>query len=105
MTFDLRRLLLNGLIRPLPRSNRYVLTEDGVRIAVFYTKIYNRLLVRSPRPDQPQAPPELGAALKTITQHVDDYADYAARDRLSSRADDQPLRHAFAVRPAGRRED
>lgn len=45
MTYDLRRLRLNSLIRRLPRSNRYVLTDDGVRIAVFYTKIYNRLLV------------------------------------------------------------
>ena len=44
MTYDLGRLRLNGLIRRLPRSNRYVLTEDGIRIAVFYTKIYNRLL-------------------------------------------------------------
>src|SRR6516164_7235045 len=45
MTYDLRRLRLNGLIRRLPHTNRYVLTADGLRIAVFYTKIYNRLLV------------------------------------------------------------
>jgi hypothetical protein len=45
MTYDLRRLRLNGLIRRLPHTNRYVLTADGIRIAVFYTKVYNRLLV------------------------------------------------------------
>jgi predicted MarR family transcription regulator len=45
MTYDLRRLRLNGLIRRLPHTDRYVLTADGIRIAVFYTKIYNRLLV------------------------------------------------------------
>jgi hypothetical protein len=42
MTYDLRRLRLNGLIRRLPHTNRYTLTEDGIRIAVFYTKVYNR---------------------------------------------------------------
>jgi hypothetical protein len=43
MTYDLRRLRLNGLIRRLPGSNRYTLTPDGIRIAIFYTKVYNRL--------------------------------------------------------------
>ena len=42
MTYDLRRLRLNGLIRRLPHTNRYVLTADGIRIAVFYTKACNR---------------------------------------------------------------
>ena len=77
MTYDLRRLRLNGLIRRLPRSNRYVLTDDGIRIAIFYTKIYNRLLVPLTAADQPQAPPELRSALATITQHVDHYATRA----------------------------
>jgi hypothetical protein len=73
MTYDLRRLRLNGLIRRLPHTNRYVLTADGIRIAVFYTKIYNRLLVPLTAANQPQAPPGLRAALTTITRHVDDY--------------------------------
>ena len=77
MTYDLRRLRLNGLIRRLPHTNRYVLTADGLRIAVFYTKIYNRLLVPLTAANQPQAPPELRAALATITRHVDDYANRA----------------------------
>ena len=46
MTYDLRRLRLNGLIRRLPHTNRYILTPDGIRIAVFYTKVHNRLLER-----------------------------------------------------------
>ena len=53
MTYDLRRLRLAGLIRRLPRSNRYVLTADGIRIAVFYTKVYNRLLLTLTAADQP----------------------------------------------------
>lgn len=35
MTYDLRRLRLHGLIERLPRSNTYVLTPEGVRVAVF----------------------------------------------------------------------
>jgi predicted MarR family transcription regulator len=79
MTYDLRRLRLNGLIRRIPRSNRYMLTDDGIRIAVFYTKIYNRMLLPLTAANQPQAPPELRHALATITRHVD---QYAARARL-----------------------
>jgi hypothetical protein len=83
MTYDLRRLRLNGLIRRLPRTNRYVLTAEGVRIAVFYTKVYNRLLVPLTAADQAQAPPELRAALAAITRHVDDYASRARLPRAA----------------------
>jgi hypothetical protein len=58
-----RRLRLNGLIRRLPHTNRYTLTGDGIRIAILYTKVYNRLLVPLTAAGQPQAPPELRAAL------------------------------------------
>ena len=56
MTYDLRRLRLNGLIRQLPHTNRYVLTTDGIRMAVFYTKVYNRLLVPLIPANQPRHP-------------------------------------------------
>ena len=77
MTYDLRRLRLHGLIRRLPHTNRYTLTEDGIRIAVFYTKVCNRLLVPLTAANQPQAPPDLRAALAAITRHVNDYASRA----------------------------
>jgi hypothetical protein len=77
MTYDLRRLRLNGLIRRLPHTNRYTLTEEGIRIAVFYTKVYNRLLVPLTAANQPQAPPDLRAALAAITRHANDYASRA----------------------------
>ena len=77
MTYDLRRLRLAGLIRRLPHTNRYTLTPDGIRIAVFYTKVYNRMLVPLTAANQPQAPPQLRAALTTITRHVDAYATHA----------------------------
>ena len=81
MTYDLRRLCLAGLIRRLPHTNRYVLTGDGIHIAVFYTKACNRLLVPLTAANQPQAPPELRAALAAITRHVNDYADRARLPR------------------------
>ena len=81
--FDLRRLRLNGLIRRLPHTNRYVLTADGIRIAVFYVKVYNRLLVPLTAANQPQAPPELRTALSAITRHVDDYANRARLPRAA----------------------
>ena len=73
MTYDLRRLRLAGLIRRIEHTNRYVLTPDGIKVAVFYTKLHNRLLRPLLAADQPQAPPELRAALRAIDQHVDDY--------------------------------
>ena len=62
MTYDLRRLRLAGLIRRIAHTNRYVLTPDGIKFAVFYTKVHSGL---SPahRRDRPQAPPELQQAL------------------------------------------
>ena len=44
MTYDLRRLRRNGLIRRAPGSQHYELTDHGRRIAVFFTKTYTRIL-------------------------------------------------------------
>jgi hypothetical protein len=73
VTYDLRRLRLGGLIRRFPHTNRYVLA-DGIRNAVCYTKVYNRLLVPLTAANQPQAPPELRAAPAAIIRRVDNYA-------------------------------
>src|SRR5436305_13791470 len=79
----MRRLRLAGLIRRQPRSNRYRLTDDGIRVAIFYTKVYNRLLTPLIAADQPQAPNELRTALSTIDRHVQ---NYIARARLPQAA-------------------
>jgi hypothetical protein len=39
MTYDLRRLRLHGLITRLPGTHTYVTTPQGLRVAVFYTKL------------------------------------------------------------------
>ncbi|MGI8803091.1 MAG: hypothetical protein ACR2KV_13120, partial [Solirubrobacteraceae bacterium] len=43
-TYDLRRVRRKGLIRRIPRSQRYELTDEGRRIAVFFTKTYTRIV-------------------------------------------------------------
>lgn len=65
----------------VPHSHRYTLTDDGARITIMNTKIYNRMLVPLTAADQPQAPPELQAALRTISRHVDAYATRARLPR------------------------
>jgi hypothetical protein len=78
MTYDLRRLRVHGLIARIPSTNTYTLTADGLRVAVFYTKVHDRLL----RPllacaDQPPAPIELRRALATIDRTINTYANHA----------------------------
>jgi hypothetical protein len=73
MSYDLTRLRRKQLIRRLPRTNTYVLTEDGVRFALFYTKVHDRLLNPLLAADYPPAPLELRAALGVIDQSVRDY--------------------------------
>jgi hypothetical protein len=73
MSYDLRRLRMKGLIRRLEHTNTYVLTGDGQRVAVFYTKIHNRLLRPLTAANDPPAPLPLRQALRTIDRHVDEY--------------------------------
>lgn len=44
MTYDLRRLRLHGLIERIPRTHRYRLTRQGLRTALFFTRVYARIL-------------------------------------------------------------
>jgi hypothetical protein len=83
LTYDLRRLRLHGLIERLPGSHLYVPTPDGIRVAVFYTKVHDRLLVPLLAADHPPAPPALRQALRVIDQAV---ADSVASARLGAAA-------------------
>lgn len=73
MTYDLRRLRLHGLIRRVEGHNRYVLTDDGQRFAVFYTKLGERVLPPLFAVDQPNTPPQLRRALTTIGNTISSY--------------------------------
>ncbi len=73
MSYDLTRLRRKGLIQRLSGRNRYVLTPDGTRFALFYTKVHDRLLVPLLAADTPPAPPQLREALRVIDRSVNDY--------------------------------
>jgi hypothetical protein len=79
MSYDLRRLRMKGLINRLPRSNTYVLTPDGQRVTIFYTKLHNRLLRPLAAANDPPAPLPLRQALRVIDRHI---ADYIAEARM-----------------------
>jgi hypothetical protein len=57
ITYQLRRLRLHGLIERVPKSFRYQVTDFGLRVALFFTRTYNRLL----RPGLAAALPALRA--------------------------------------------
>jgi hypothetical protein len=59
MTYDLRRLRRKGLIRRVPKSQRYELTDEGRRTAVFFTKTYTRIVNPSLAELDPALPAEI----------------------------------------------
>lgn len=84
MGHDLRKLRLHGLIEKIPGTNTYRTTPEGIRAAVFYTKLRGRLL--GPllnAAHQPPAPVELRRALTTIDHTL---TDYIAGARLKTAA-------------------
>ena len=44
MGYDLRRLRIHGLIEKIPGTNTYRTTPEGIRTAIFYTKVRDRIL-------------------------------------------------------------
>jgi len=79
MTYDLRRLRLHGLIRRIPHSRRYQVTDFGFRSALFLTRSYNRLL----RPgisalvcNQPTAPVPVRQAMDKVETAIEKAWEY-----------------------------
>ena len=83
MSYDLRRLRLHGLIVRTPGTNTYTVTPEGIRVAVFYTKLRGRLLTPLLDSDKPPAPIELRRALGTLERIM---GDYVANARLGTAA-------------------
>jgi hypothetical protein len=69
-SYDLGRLARNGLITRIPPRNPVCPHPGGLRFAVFYTKVRDRILRPLMASDQPQAPPALREALRTIDREV-----------------------------------
>ena len=66
MTYDLRRLRLHGLIQRVPKSHRYSVTPAGLRIALFFSRTYSRLLRPKLAEIMPTAPPANSALRKAF---------------------------------------
>jgi len=76
MTYDLRRLRLHGIIERIPHSHRYQLTPEGLRIALFFSRTYTRLLRPVLADIMPQAPPNgspVRAAFDRLQLTIDAY--------------------------------
>ena len=72
MSYDLRRLRLKGLIERLPHSHAYRLTELGVKTAIFFTKLHQRLFapgLSALLPDQ-LYPSPLAQALTAVAEQI-----------------------------------
>ena len=92
MSYALARLRVNGLIRRQPHTNTYVLTDDWQRVAIFYTKVHDRLLWPLLAANQLQAQPTLRKALRTIDTHVTHYIRAAILPLKNSRQVSTSLR-------------
>ena len=74
MTYDLRRLRLHGIIERIPHSHRYQLTPSGLRIALFFSRTYARLLRPQLAQILPAAPPgnsRLRATFDQLQKEID----------------------------------
>jgi hypothetical protein len=69
-SYDLARLTRNGLITRIPHRNLFAFTADGLKFAVFYTKVHDRVLHPLMASDQPPAPPPLRHALHILDTEV-----------------------------------
>jgi hypothetical protein len=84
MTYDLRRLRLHGLVTRIPHTNTYILTPEGLRVAIFYTKLQDRLLRPLLEADKPPAPAQLRHALTTVDRVTRDYITAARLGPLAA---------------------
>ena len=80
MTYDLRRLRLHGIIERISHSHRYQLTPDGLRIALFFSRTYARLLRPKLAEIMPQAPP-MGSSLRAAFDRLNSEIDSCCEDQ------------------------
>lgn len=80
MSYDLRRLRLHGLIERIPKTHRYQLTPFGRRTALFFTRVYNRVLrsgLAQITPVAPAANSVLRASFDKVENAIDRWCDEA----------------------------
>lgn len=80
MTYDLRRLRLHGIIERIQHSHRYQLTPSGLRIALFFSRTYARLLRPQLAQILPAAPPG-NSRLRPIFDQLQKEIDQCCADQ------------------------
>jgi hypothetical protein len=80
MTYDLRRLRLHGIIERIPRSHRYQLTATGLRIALFFSRTYARLLRPKLAEIMPQKSPSVATPLRIAFDRLSAQIDACCRE-------------------------
>jgi len=79
MTYDLRRLRLKGLIERIENSQSYHLTDLGLKVVTFFTKLYHRLFapgLAALLPNQ-TFPSDLANALNRVVEVLKSWSDNA----------------------------
>ena len=79
MTYELRRLRLKGLIERIGTSHPYRLTDLGLRVVTFFTKLYHRLFAPGLAvllPDQ-AFPSDLAQALHQVEEVIQSWTQNA----------------------------
>jgi len=80
MTYDLRRLRLHGLIERIPYTQRYRVTREGLRTALFFTRVYGRILrpgLARIIPAAAAQDPELRPSFDQVEDAIDRWIDQA----------------------------
>jgi hypothetical protein len=84
MTYDLRRLRLHGVIARIPGTHRYRLTPEGLRLALFFTRVYSRILRPGVARIVPATPPD-DALLRPYFNKLEGAIDrYIAQTNLAA---------------------
>jgi hypothetical protein len=86
MTYDLRRLRLKKLIERIGNSHRYRLTELGIKVVTFFTKLYQRLFrpgLAALLPDQIY-PSDLAQALNKVSEVIQSWAEQSSLALLNT---------------------
>jgi hypothetical protein len=75
MSYDLRRLRLHGIIERIAQTHRYRLTAAAMKSALFYSRLYLRVLrpglsiLHQPTP----GPHPIKQTIHTLQRQLDDY--------------------------------
>ena len=80
ITYDLRRLRLHGLIERVANTHRYRIPAKGLRTALFYTSLYNRMLrpglaVITPDPANSNLP--IAKSIRAAETAINKWCDHA----------------------------